>query len=230
MLIVYSPYLPITHLVTPALALCPTQIPPSPYSITLSSLQSLSHLPSHYLHIINLSSPSIQLPVPLPSILPIFISSSCILHLSISHSSRSSPSLTQDLTNPPGRPSYTELPRPVEVNYEALFLVSWAPPHYTANVSSVQYRVYYPNDRVIDTPTNTTEVLGVAPGRLISEIAVISPNKEVISERGPVGRSETLDPFNFRCRNKGEKYSIDFYSTSTLLNVDIPNPHTLCVN
>ena len=48
-LIVYSPYLPITHLVTPALALCPTQIPPSPtYSVTLSSLPSLSHLPPHY--------------------------------------------------------------------------------------------------------------------------------------------------------------------------------------
>lgn len=202
-------YLPITHLVTPALALCPTQSLPHLHTLSLSHRSHL--LPPHYplimsfLHIIILSSPSTQLPVPLPSRLPIFVSS-CILHLSISHSSHSSPSLTQDLTNPPGRPSYMELPRPVKHYSDAWFLVSWTPPHYTANVSSVQYRVYYPNSRVIDTPTNTTEVLGVAPGRLISEIAVISPNKEVISERGPVNQSEELDPVNFQCRNKGEKF------------------------
>lgn len=205
MLIVYSP---ISSYYSP----CHSSSSSLSYSIPPSPTYSVSLLPPHYplitsfLHIIILSSPSIQLPVPLPSRLPIFVSSSCILHLSISHSSHSSPSLTQDLTNPPGRPSYMELPRPVKHYSDAWFLVSWTPPHYTANVSSVQYRVYYPNSRVIDTPTNTTEVLGVAPGRLISEIAVISPNKEVISERGPVNQSEELDPVNFQCRNKGEKF------------------------
>ena len=123
-------------------------------------------------------------------------------HFSIPHPSPSSYSLTQDLTNPPGRPSYIELPRPVEVWYYAWFQVSWAPPDYTANLTSVQYRVYYiPNRGTTDTPTITTEVLGVPPGRLTSEVAVISPNKEVISEKGPRGRSERLTP---QCANKGE--------------------------
>ena len=101
------PYLPITHLVTPALALCPTQSLPHLHTLSLSHR---SHLfPPHYplimsfLHIIILSSPSTQLPVPLPSRLPIFVSS-CILHLSISHSSHSSPSLTQLLSLSHPRP------------------------------------------------------------------------------------------------------------------------------
>ena len=98
-----------------------------------------------------------------------------------------------------------ELPRPVESSYDAWFQVSWAPPDYTANLTSVQYRVYYlPNRGITDTPTITTEVLGVPPGRLTSEVAVISPNKEVISERGPGGRSERLYPSNYQCANKGE--------------------------
>ena len=239
----YFPYLLVTHLVTlPQTSLYPIHSLPhlhTPLSILFT--RSLTYILRHslitpisfslilitsFLHIINLSSPLFQLPVPLPSHLPIFISS-YILHFSIPLSSRSSPSLTQDLTNPPGRPSYTELPRPVERYYNAWFLVSWAPPLYIANVSSVQYRVYYlPNIRAIDTPTNTTEVLAVAPGQLISEVAVINSNKEVISERGPVGRSESLHPRHFQCTNKSKKYS---YSTSILLNVDIPSPHTLCV-
>ena len=156
-------------------------------------------------NLINLSSSSIQLPPP-PWLLPTpphFYS--YIFYFSIPHPSPSSYSLTQDLTNPPGRPSYMELPRPVESSYDAWFQVSWAPPDYTANLTSVQYRVYYlPNKGITDTPTITTEVLGVPPGRLTSEVAVISPNKEVISERGPGGRSERLYPSNYQCANKGE--------------------------
>ena len=184
-------------------------LPLSPtYSLTLSSLPSLSHLfhyiiPSSHQFIFLLnstSSPSLtSSDFPPPPFLFYFF------YFSIPHPSPSSYSLTQDLTNPPGRPSYMELPRPVENSDDAWFQVSWAPPDYTANLTSVQYRVYYlPNRGITDTPTITTEVLGVAPGRLTSEVAVISPNKEVISERGPGGRSERLYPSNYQCANKGE--------------------------
>lgn len=184
-------------------------LPLSPtYSLTLSSLPSLSHLfhyiiPSSHQFIFLLnstSSPSLtSSDFPPPPFLFYFF------YFSIPHPSPSSYSLTQDLTNPPGRPSYMELPRPVESSTDAWFQVSWAPPDYTANLTSVQYRVYYlPNSGITDTPTITTEVLGVAPGRLTSEVAVISPNKEVISERGPGGRSERLYSSNYQCANKGE--------------------------
>ena len=170
-----------------------------------------------FLHPINSSSSSTQLPLPpwfLFFRLPPFLF--YIFHFSIPHPSPSSYSLTQDLTNPPGRPSYMELPRPVESSYDAWFQVSWVPPDYTANLTFVQYRVYYlPNSGVTDTPTITTEVLGVAAGRLTSKVAIISPNKEVISEKGPKGRSQQLYPWNYQCANKGEIQSIDFYSTST---------------
>ena len=178
-------------------------LPLSPtYSLTLSSLPSLSHL----FHYIIPSSHQFNFLLLLDfffRLSPHFYS--YVFHFFIPHPSPFSYSLTQDLTNPPGRPSYMELPRPVESSYDAWFQVSWAPPDYTANLTSVQYRVYYlPNSGITDTPTITTEVLGVAPGRLTSEVAVISPNKEVISERGPDGRSERLYPSNYQCANKGE--------------------------
>ena len=195
-------------------------LPLSPtYSLTLSSFPSFSHffhyiIPSSHQFIFLLNPTSSPSLTPLLPTSPHFYSYN--FHFSIPHPSPSSYSLTQDLTNPPGRPSYMELPRPVEVWYYAWFQVSWAPPDYTANLTSVQYRVYYlRNGGVTDTPTITTEVLGVPPGRLTSEVAVISPNKEVISERGPRGRSERLNSNNYRCKDKGERQSIDLYFTFT---------------
>ena len=196
--------------------LCPTHSYVLSYSLIVPI--SFSLFPLHHSFI-----PSIHLP-PQPNFLSLLDSSSSdfppflfyIFHFSIPHPSPSSYSLTQDLTNPPGRPSYMELPRPVESSYDAWFQVSWVPPDYTANLTFVQYRVYYlPNSGVTDIPTITTEVLGVAPGRLTSKVAIISPNKEVISEKGPKGRSQQLYPWNYQCANKGEIQSIDFYSTST---------------
>ena len=80
--------------------------------------------------------------------------------------------------------------------------VSWMPPDYRANLSSLHYHVYYRyTSKTVNASTNSSEILAGSYSYLRAEIGVVNTlTDQLVSEWGRF-RSEEIFPL---CTNKGE--------------------------